>query len=101
MPSGVFEWHLLRGLSSTPSTPTHTFVRWYPSNPGRVKLNFDGSSNQYLLAGGFILRDWTGKVIKLGTTNYGHASSLVAEARALKDGLRMAIQAGYSRICVE
>jgi len=41
------------------------------------------------------------KVIKLGTTNYGHASSLVAEVRALKDGLCMAIQAGYSRICVE
>ena len=59
-----------------------------------VKINFDGSCNHSSSAPGFILRDWTGKlVIKLGATNYGHTSSLVAKARALKDGLRVAIQA--------
>jgi len=68
-----------------------------PPNPGWVKLTFDGSSNHYSTVGGFILRDWTGKVIRLGATNYGHASSLVAEAQALKDGLCMAIQSNMCR----
>ena len=31
----------------------------------------------------------------MGTTNYDHTSSLVAEARELKDGLYMTVQAGY------
>ena len=72
-----------------------------PHNPRLVKLNFDGSRNHYSLAGGFILCDWTGKVIKLGTINYGNTLSLIAEAWALNDGLRMAIQAGYNTICIE
>jgi len=71
-----------RGPFSTPSTPTHKFVRWYPPNPGVVKLNFDDSSNHYSAARRFILHDWTGKVIKLGTMNYGQSSSLVAKAHA-------------------
>ena len=72
-----------------------------PPDPEVVKLNFDDSNNHYSATRGFILRDWTGKVIKLGTTNYGQSLSLVAEARALKDGLCMAIQTGYSTKCVE
>ena len=75
-------------------------MRWHPPDPEVVKLNFDGS-NHYSATRRFILRDWTGKVIKLGTTNYGQSLSLVAEARALKDGLCMAIQTGYCTKCVE
>jgi len=40
------------------------------------------------------LRDWTGKVLKVGAASYGHASSLVAEACALKDGVSLAVLAG-------
>jgi len=61
-----------------------------PPKPGIVKLNFNGSRNHSLSAVGFILHDWTGKVIKMGASNYRHASSLVAKAGALKDGLRVA-----------
>ena len=71
---------IFRGPSSTPSIPSHKFVWWYPPNPGWVKLNFGDSINHYSATGGFILRDWRSKVIKLGTTNYDHASSLVAKA---------------------
>ena len=54
-----------------------------------------------MAAGGFILRDWTGKTIKVGVANYGLSSSLVVEARALKDGVDLAVQVGYSIISIE
>ena len=33
--------------------------------------------------------------------NYGHTSNLVAEARALKDGVSLAVQAGYMEISIK
>ena len=68
-------------------------VRWYPPC-GFVKVNFDGSIKHSLAAKGFILQDWTDKVIKAGTTNYGNTSIFITEARALRDGVQVAIQAG-------
>ena len=53
------------------------------------------------MAGGYVLRDWTGKVLKVGAANYGHTSILVAEARALKDGVSAAIQTGYRNLLIE
>ena len=47
------------------------------------------------------MRDWRGKIIKVGAANYGLTSSLVAEARALKDGVLLAVRAGYSKISME
>ena len=41
------------------------------------------------------------KIIKVGAAHYGLTSSLVAEARALKDEVSLAIQAGYSMISIE
>ena len=49
----------------------------------------------------YILRDWTEKVVKTGAANYGYSSVLVAEARALRDGIRVASQAGFTRLCIE
>ena len=92
--------HYSRGSSSSPGTPSH-LVRWYPPPPGFVKLNFDGSLINSSAAGGFIIRDWTGRLIKAGATYYGDTSILVAEARALRDGLRLAIQAGFTNIIIE
>jgi len=43
----------------------------------------------------------TGKIIKVDVANYGLTSSLVAEARALKDGVLLAVQAGYLMISIE
>jgi len=42
-----------------------------------------------------------GKVLKVGAANYGHSSSMVAEARALKDGVSLAVRAGYMKINIK
>uniref|UniRef100_A0A7C9CIR9 RNase H type-1 domain-containing protein n=1 Tax=Opuntia streptacantha TaxID=393608 RepID=A0A7C9CIR9_OPUST len=42
-----------------------------------------------------------GQLLKLGACCYGSASILVAEARAMKDGIAMAIQEGFHHIIVE
>jgi len=91
----------VKGHSSTPSSPNIRLVRWSPPQPGTVKLNFNGSYINSAARGGFILRDRTGKLLKAGAANYGLTSSLVAEAKALKDGVFLAVQAGYSRISIE
>jgi len=92
--------HFFRGPSSSP-TPSLHMVRWHPPSPGFVKLNFDGSLINLSAAGGFIIRDWTGKLVKAEASYYGDTSILVAEARALRDGLRATIQAGFKKIAIE
>ena len=42
-----------------------------------------------------------GRIIKVGAANYGLTSSLIAEARALKYGILLAVHARYSRISIE
>jgi len=68
---------------------------------GVVKINFDGSCIDLSAARGFILRDWMGKVLKVGAANYGLSSCLVAKAWALKDGVLLAVQAGYMELIIE
>jgi len=68
----------------------NSYVRWHPPPPNFIKLNFDGSLINNSSAGDFYLRDWTGKLIKVGATHYGETSILVAEARALTDGVTAA-----------
>ena len=89
-----------RGASSPLSTSIH-LVRWDPPPPGFVKINFDGLLLNSSAAGGCVLRDWTGKLLKIGAANYGTTSITVAEARALKDGVSATIQAGYRRLLIE
>jgi len=90
----------LRGAPSSSSKPVH-LIKWHPPPPGFVKINFDGSLLNSSAAGGYVLRDWTGKLLKIGVTNYGHSSIVVAEARAVKDGVSAAIQAGYRSLLIE
>ena len=78
--------NFFRGPPSPPITSIH-LVRWHPPSPGFVKLNFDGSLINSAATGGFIIRDWTGKLVKAEAGYYGETSILVAEARALRDGL--------------
>ena len=92
--------HFLKGPSSSPPTSPH-LVRWHPPSPGFVKLNFDGSLINSSATGGFIIRDWTGKLVKVRANYYGDTSILVAEARTLHDGLRLAIQAWLRKIVIE
>jgi len=44
---------------------------------------------------GFILQDWTGRALRVRVTFYGSIRILVAESRALQDGLDVAIPAYF------
>ena len=91
---------LFKGTSST--SPHHNlFIRWQTPNIGIIKLNFDGSLQNNSRAGGFILRDWKGATLLTGAANYGSTSILVAEGRALRDGLQAAVEAGYKQLHIE
>ena len=87
------------GSFSTPNTPFKNhfkIIRWHPPIPGRTKLNFDGSLQGALAAGGFILRDWRGALLLAGASHYGNTSVAMAESRALWEGTQAALTAGYT-----
>ena len=72
----------------------------YPPR-GFVKLNFDGSRIHNSTAGIFIIHGWVGNLIKTGAAPYGDTSILVAEARALWEGLQEAIKAEVKFLIIE
>ena len=76
-------------------------MTWNPPPPGVVKINFDGSLFNSSAVRGYVLLDWTDKLFKAGAANYGSTSIMVAEARALKDGVHATIQVGYRRLLIE
>jgi len=82
-------------------TKTFKFVRWQPSTPGRVKLNFDGSLQGNSVIGGYILHDLKGAILLVEAANYGHTLVIMTEGRALKDGVHAAIEAGYTMMDIE
>jgi len=59
-----------KGPSSTPSK-SHYFIQWQSPNPNWIKINFDGSLHNTSAVGGFIIRDWRGKVLMIDASNYG------------------------------
>jgi len=77
------------------------FIRWEPPSPGRVKLNFDGSRQSGLAAGGYVIHDWRGTVLQLGAASYGRTSILMAEGRALHDGIQAAFLSGCRNMEIE
>jgi len=79
-----------QGSFFSPKHKVH-FIRWHPPTPGTVKLNFDGSLQGKSAVGGYNLRDWRGAILLLGALNYGDTSVIVAETRALRDGLQEAV----------
>jgi len=92
------------GSFSTPNTPFKNhfkIIRWHPPIPGRTKLNFDGSLQGALAAGGFILRDWRGALLLAGASHYGNTSVAMAESRALWEGIQAALTAGYTSFDIE
>ena len=88
-------WYLPSGMLLHPSQKT-TFY-----SLGRVKLNFEGSRQSGLAAGGYVLRDWWGTVLQLGAASYGRASILMAEGRTLRDGIQAAFLSGYRNMEIE
>jgi len=92
--------------SSSPSqahqpTSVSRLIRWKLPSGGFLKLNFDGTKSAAGAAAGFVLRSWTGAFIQAGTRFLEHASILVAEAMAMRDGINAALQAGFRRLEVE
>jgi len=66
-----------------------------------VKVNFDGSVQNNSAAGGYIIRDWRGMVLKLGAAYYGNTSIIMAEGNALRDGIQAVIATGYCKLDIE
>ena len=68
---------------------------------GFIKINFDGSKTSQSAVGGFILRNWVGRFIQASAFNLGAASILVAEATAMRNGIKAAVRLGFKNIHVE
>jgi len=82
------------------STSTHP-IRWHLPSGGAVKLNCDGTKSSSGAAAGFVLRDWKGSFILAGTRFLEQAPIIVAEATAIRDGLKAALEVGFRHIEVE
>ena len=106
------EWTWRKSSSLLPSSslshhqqplhpPSIHFIRWLSPRGGFIKLNFDGSKSSAGAAAGFVLRNWNGGFIMAGTRFLEHASVIVAEATAMRDGIRAALNAGFRQILVE
>ncbi|MQL76353.1 hypothetical protein Taro_008743 [Colocasia esculenta] len=79
-------------------------ARWLTPPPGRLKLNTDGALNLKSdeAGGGGIIRDHNGQMCGAFASPYhGLHTSLVAEALALRDGLRMCSNMGIYNVMVE
>jgi len=76
-------------------------IGWKLPHGGFIKINFDGTKSIASAAAGFVLRSWQGGFIQAGARFLEHASILVAEATAMRDGIRIALQAGFRQMEVE
>jgi len=102
------EWEIRTCLSEgptfrgaiSPRSTSNLLVRWNPPS-GSIKLNFDGSCFHNSAAGGSIIRDWAGRLIKVRAAPYGDTSVLVAEARTLRNGLQEAVKQGFQYLEIE
>ena len=86
---------------SSPNTKRLFEIAWAKPPEGFIKVNSDGSKSSHRAAGGYALRDWTGHLVQAGAFNLGAASILVAEATAMRNGLRAAAQVGFTNIHIE
>jgi hypothetical protein len=76
-------------------------VKWEKPKPGEVKLNVDASFSQDLhaCAVGVVLRDYKGNFIAASSYYLPHVGSVsMAEAYAMKEGLRLASERGCNVI---
>ena len=70
-------------------------VRWTPLPDVVTKLNFDGTLSQDGAVAGYLLRDTQGRFLRAGTRFMFQTPILVAEAMALRDGLKTAKDARF------
>ena len=91
--------------SLTPPPPpvysSSILVSWEPPPPSFFKLNFDGSVRGASAAAGIIIRDNGGNLITAAAFNLGSSSVFSAEASALQQGLRLALQHNIQHLHIE
>ncbi|MQM15087.1 hypothetical protein Taro_048024 [Colocasia esculenta] len=92
------ELQILYGLSYVPkcSVKMLKLIRWIPPIHD-FSLNIDGAcqGNPGECGGGGCIRDSQGSVHVAFSHYYGEGTGMIAEIRALCDGLRLAISLGY------
>ena len=88
-------------LGPSPSFKKSLRVAWKKPPQHFIKLNSDGSKVHHQASGGYVLCNWTGHVLQAGAFPLGAASILVAEATALRNGLRAVVDAGFRKILIE
>ena len=76
-------------------------IKWHPSPIGWVKMNIDGSVQEWRGSTGFVIRDNDGHVLLDGAKNTGESKITVAEGIALRDGLVHALNHGWRNLIVE
>ena len=81
--------------------PSSILVSWEPPPPSFFKLNFDGSVRGSSAAAGIIIRDAGGHLITASAFNLGSSSVFSAEATALQQGLRLALQHNISHLQIK
>ncbi|GLT32301.1 hypothetical protein SLA2020_069770 [Shorea laevis] len=74
-----------------------------PPPEGYIKLNTDGSalSNPGQTGAGGVFRDHMGNWLLGFMRNVGYSTVLTAELWAIRDGLKLAVERGFTRIIVE
>nr|XP_028952153.1 uncharacterized protein LOC103439107 [Malus domestica] len=91
----------VKSWENTLVTSDDKVIKWNcPSYP-YVKINFDGSVSNSLAAGGFIIRNWSGKPILAGAMSLGSSTINVAEAMALCEALIWARRRNLTHVCAE
>lgn len=86
-------------LGSGPET--HTLVYWRKPAEGFYALNTDGAFKYGIAAGGGILRNHIGEHISNFYNNYGTGSIIIAESKAILDGLSICKELGYNKIQIQ
>lgn len=92
---------LLQGapFPAFPPSSLSMIVAWEP--PLFFKLNFDGTVKGDLFDVGIIISNHEGHLQQAKAFNLGYSSVLIAEATALHQGLKVALQIGIWHILVE
>lgn len=93
----------ISGRSSASAT-RKSEAKWYAPVGDVLKLNVDASYVPHTSEGatGLLLRDHEGKMLRGQAIWYGHAAStLIMEALAVRDGVRLACDIGISKLILE
>ncbi|GKV16390.1 hypothetical protein SLEP1_g27041 [Rubroshorea leprosula] len=99
----INEYNQFHPTSSITKSLSVFLVSWNPPPAGFIKLNTDGSANANPgeAGAGGVFRDELGNWLLGFYRNVGFTSSLSAELWALRDGLKLAVNRGFSHLLVE